>query len=116
MPWLHRSAGLSTYGIYPAAVIPAQQICTVWLELLSYALTFTANNVLALLSTSSSQSFGCDKMQVMEFWFGDESRLIADDEEYTKERNAKWWGAGPPDQDFIDTQLASKELMEQAAK
>lgn len=76
------------------------------------------------MSTSGKQSTGSlsegvkdlkTAEDVMSFWFGDESRLQAHDEEYLEERNRKWWGFGPPDQDFVDTQMAAKGLMEQAA-
>lgn len=52
---------------------------------------------------------------VVDFWFGTDLARLADDKEYSGRFNARWWGAGPPDETFIGTQNASKELMQKAA-
>lgn len=53
--------------------------------------------------------------QVVNFWFGDQVR-IASDKEYSSKVNARWFGFGPTDHDFINTQMASKDLMAKAAR
>lgn len=55
-------------------------------------------------------------VQVLEFWFGPDPARIATDKEYGESFGAKWFGMGPPDQAFIDTQNAAKDLIQKAAK
>ncbi|CAB1111383.1 unnamed protein product [Ectocarpus sp. CCAP 1310/34] len=51
---------------------------------------------------------------VVDFWFGTDLVRLASDREYGQSFGAKWFGVGPPDQAFIGTQNASKELMAKA--
>ncbi|CAN0196127.1 unnamed protein product, partial [Ectocarpus fasciculatus] len=51
---------------------------------------------------------------VVDFWFGNDLARLASDKEYGQSFGAKWFGAGPPDQAFIGTQNASKDLMAKA--
>lgn len=52
---------------------------------------------------------------MVDFWFGDQVR-IASDKEYSSKVGARWFGFGPTDHDFINTQMASKDLMAKAAR
>lgn len=54
--------------------------------------------------------------KVVDFWFGTDLARLASDKEYGQSFGAKWFGAGPPDQAFIGTQNASKELMAKAGR
>ena len=54
--------------------------------------------------------------KVVDFWFGKDLARLADDKEYAQSYGAKWFGAGPPDESFVGTQNASKELIEKAAR
>lgn len=50
------------------------------------------------------------------FWFGSDLDRLATDKEYARSFSNKWCGTGPPDDDFIGTQNASKELIQKAAR
>eukprot|EP00903_Cladosiphon_okamuranus_P011301 g10656.t1 len=52
---------------------------------------------------------------VVDFWFGKDLTRLGEDKEYGQSYGAKWFGAGPPDEAFIGTQNASKELIKKAA-
>lgn len=52
---------------------------------------------------------------MVDFWFGDLERY-ASDEEYATSVTGKWWGFGPKDEVFIASQMASKELIQKAAR
>eukprot|EP00752_Nemacystus_decipiens_P005776 g5225.t1 len=53
--------------------------------------------------------------EVVDFWFGKDLARLAADKEYGEAYGAKWFGFGPPDEAFIGTQNASKELIGRAA-
>lgn len=53
---------------------------------------------------------------MVDFWFGDDLARLADDKAYGQSYGAKWFGVGPPDQAFVGTQDASKELIQRAAR
>lgn len=53
--------------------------------------------------------------QVVDFWFGDVERYDSD-KEYASSFAGKWWGFGPKDEAFIASQVASKDLIQKAAK
>ncbi|CAM9463201.1 unnamed protein product [Scytosiphon promiscuus] len=53
--------------------------------------------------------------EVLEFWFGTDPARLTTDEKYGQSFGAKWFGLGPPDQAFLDTQSASKDLIHKAA-
>ena len=54
--------------------------------------------------------------KVVDFWFGKDLARLADDKEYARSFAEKWFGIGPPDEAFIGTQNASKELIAKAAR
>ncbi|CAM9293028.1 unnamed protein product [Ascophyllum nodosum] len=53
--------------------------------------------------------------EVIDFWFGDQERFERD-KEYGQSRLGKWFGFGPEDDRFLETQHASKELIVKAAR
>ncbi|CAM9520234.1 unnamed protein product, partial [Hapterophycus canaliculatus] len=54
-------------------------------------------------------------VQVVKFWFGPDPARLTTDGEYGQSFAAKWFGMGPPDQAFIDTQNMSKDLIQKTA-
>ena len=52
---------------------------------------------------------------MIDFWFGDQERFERD-KEYGQSRLGKWFGFGPEDDRFLETQHASKELIVKAAR
>lgn len=53
---------------------------------------------------------------MIDFWFGGDLARLAADKDYSNSFGAKWFGFGPPDQAFLGTQNASKDLIQKAAR
>lgn len=54
-------------------------------------------------------------MQVIDFWFGDKEQYPTE-KDYGEAMYGKWFGMGPPDQVFIDTQIGTKDLLRKAVR